>query len=97
MFKKSAQKLLKFSAIISLILGIFSAFFILTIIVMLFISRQNLNLSKIFVVNIVLIVIAIAIFFFFFGIYEFLKHIVLVEKEIEQIEGEIKTIEKKNC
>lgn len=92
MIKKSTEKLLKISAYISLFLGVLSVLFILTFLVSLFISQRDLNLSKLFAVNIILIVIAIAIFFFFFGVYEFLKHIVLVEKEIDQIEDEIKII-----
>ena len=57
---------------------------------MFFVSQKDLNISKIFIVDIVLIIIAIAVFFFFFGIYELLKHIVLVENELEHVEEEIK-------
>lgn len=92
MLKKSAQKLLKFSAFVSLIFGVLSVLLILLIAVMFFTSQKDLNLSKIFVVDIILIITAIAVFFFFLGIFEFLRHIVLVEKEIDQIEDEIKEI-----
>jgi hypothetical protein len=90
MYKKVARKLLKVSSIVSLALGVISALSILLIAVAFFVSQKDLNIAKIFIVDIVLIIIAVAIFFFFFGIYELLKHIVLVENELEHIEEEIK-------
>lgn len=96
MYKKVAQKLLKISSIVSLTLGVISALSILLITVAFFVGQSDLNIAKIFIVDIVLIIIAIAVFFFFFGIYELLKHIVLVENELEHVEEEIEIIEKNN-
>jgi ABC-type nickel/cobalt efflux system permease component RcnA len=97
MLKKTSERLLKISAYISLALGVLSVAFILLIAVLLYVSKLNMNLSKLFVVNIIFIIIAVAVFFFFFGIYEFLRHIIVVEKELEQVEEEIKGIEEKTA
>lgn len=94
MIKKIGERLLNFSAFISLAFGVFSVLFISLIVVMLFTSQQNFNLSKLFVVIIILIIIAIALFFFFFGIYEFLKHLISVEKKVDLLEDEVIVLER---
>lgn len=95
MLKRTTQKLLIFSAYVSLLIGIIGGLLVLTLAVMFYVGQKDLNISKIFIVDTVIILIALAVFFFFFGIYELLKHCIVVEKELEEVEEEIKIIKDK--
>jgi len=84
--KKIAERLINFSAFLSLIFGIIVSISILLVAVLLVSSRDGLNLAKLFLAIAVIIIIAVIVFFFFFGIYEFLRYFIKIEHEVKELE-----------
>lgn len=90
--KKIAERLINFSAFLSLAIGIILSVGVLLVAILLVSSSEGMNLSKLFLVILIIIIIAIIIFFFFFGIYEFFRYFIKIEKEVVALEEKTGTI-----
>lgn len=84
---------IKIAAYISLLAGIVFGLSLLMFVISISINNQDLNMGKLYLLDLIIILAATAIFLLFFGLFEFLLSFQKIGQEVENLEQEVKVLE----